>query len=185
MGGPETSEAIVLVMNEALHFGNRLDHTLICPNQLRSFGIMVDDTPKQFSPKSTHSIEVPGDSQTIPLKMNGIISYFSSHKPSKGDLENCRRITLSSDIPWNPNNTSWETQERAMNQIMQASEIIWNGDRDPDVTHDDGEKTDFILISDPPELLDEDKFAKRLIQLVNVAGDDWNGDGLDGYENPD
>jgi hypothetical protein len=35
-------------------------HWLICPNQLRSFGIVVDDTPKQFSPKLTHSIELPG-----------------------------------------------------------------------------------------------------------------------------
>ena len=42
----------------------------------------------------------------------------------------------------------------------------------------------FDLIPDPPELLDEDEFADRLIQSVNVAGDDWNGDGLDGYENP-
>jgi hypothetical protein len=47
---------------------------------------------------------------------------------------------------------------------MQGSEVIRNGDRDPDVTHADGEKTHFILIPDPPELLDEDKFAKRMIQ---------------------
>jgi hypothetical protein len=111
----ETGEVIVLVMNEALYFGDRLDHTLICPNQLRSFGIVVDDTPKQFSPKSTHSIEVPGDNLTIPLEMNGVVSYFSSHKPSEDELENCRRITLSSDIPWDPNDSSWETQERAVN----------------------------------------------------------------------
>jgi hypothetical protein len=85
----KTSEVIVLVMNEALYFGNCLNHTLICPNQLRSFGIVVDDTPKQFSLKSTHSIEMPGDNLTIPLEMNGVVSYFSSHKPSKDELENC------------------------------------------------------------------------------------------------
>jgi hypothetical protein len=84
-----TGEVIVLVMNEALYFGNRLNHTLICPNQLRSFGIVVDDTPRQFSPKLTHSIEVPGDNLTIPLEMNGVFSYFSSHKPFKDELENC------------------------------------------------------------------------------------------------
>jgi hypothetical protein len=110
----ETCEVIVLVMNEALCFGDCLDHTLICPNQLCSFGIVVDDTPKQFSPKSTHSIELPGDNPTIPLEMNGVVSYFSSHKSSKDELENCWQITLSSDIPWNPNNLSWETQERAL-----------------------------------------------------------------------
>jgi hypothetical protein len=61
--------------------------------------------------------------------------------------------------------------------------VIQNGDRDPDVTRVDGEETDFVLIPDPPELLDNDEFAERMIQLVNVAGDNWNGDGLDGYEN--
>jgi len=126
---PENGEVIVLVMNEALYFGDRLDHTLICPNQLRSFGIVVDDTPKQFDPKSTHSIEVPGDDLTIPLEMNGVVSYFSSHKPSEEELENCRRITLSSDIPWDPNDPSWETQEREVNRQMQVSEVIRNGDR--------------------------------------------------------
>jgi hypothetical protein len=128
---------------------------------------------------------VPENNLTIPLEMNGIVSYFSSHKPSKDELENCRWITLSSDISWDPNDLSWETQEQAMNGQMGVSEVIWNGDRDPDVTHVDGEETHFVLIPDPPELLDEDEFAKRMIQLVNVAGDDWNGEGLDGYENPD
>jgi len=39
---------------------------------------------------------------------------------------------------------------------MRASEVIRNRDRDPDVTCVDGEETDFVLIPDPPELLDED-----------------------------
>jgi hypothetical protein len=67
---------------------------------------------------------------------------------------------------------------------MRVSEVIQNGDRDPDVSRVDGEETHLVLIPGPPELLDEDEFAERMIQLVNVAGDDWNGDGLDGYENP-
>jgi hypothetical protein len=105
----QNGEVIVLVMNEALYFGNRLDHTLICPSQLHSFGKVVDETPKQFNPQLTHSIEVPGDNATIPLEMNGVVSYFSSHKPSKDELGNCRHMTLTSDIPWDPNDPSWET----------------------------------------------------------------------------
>jgi hypothetical protein len=68
---------------------------------------------------------------------------------------------------------------------MRVSEVIQNGDRDPDVTCVEGEETHFVLIPEPPELLDKDKFAKRMIQSVNVAGDNWNWDRLDGYENPD
>jgi hypothetical protein len=68
------------------------------------------------------------------LELTGVVSYFSSHKPSAEELENCRRITLSSDVPWDPNDPSWEKQERAMDQQMRVSEVIWNGDRDPDVS---------------------------------------------------
>jgi hypothetical protein len=68
---------------------------------------------------------------------------------------------------------------------MRVSEVIWNGDIDPDVACVDGVERHFDLIPDPPELLDEDEFAERMIQLVNVAREDWNGDRLDGYENTD
>jgi hypothetical protein len=110
----QNGEVIVLVMNKALYFGNHLEHTLICPNQLHSFGIVVDNTSKQFNPKSTHPIAaVPGDNNlTIQLEMNGVISYLSSHKLSKDELENCRHITLTSNIPFDPNDPSWEMQEK-------------------------------------------------------------------------
>jgi hypothetical protein len=62
--------------------------------------------------------------------------------------------------------------------------VLRNGDRNPDVARVDGAGS-FIMILDPPELLDEDKFAERMIQSVNISGDNWNGDGLDGHENPD
>jgi hypothetical protein len=64
-----------------------------------------------------------------------------------------------------------------MNQQMQVSEVIRNWDRDPDVARVDGERTYFILIPDPSELLDKDEFAERMIQSANVAED--------GNENPD
>jgi hypothetical protein len=146
---------------------------------------VVSDTPKQFDSKSSHAIEVPAENLTIPLEMNGVVSYFSSHKPSEDELANCRRVTLSSDVPWDPNDPSWETQEKAMDRQQRVSEVILNGDRYPDVARVDGEEAPFVLIPDPPELLDDGEFVDRLIQSVNVAGDNWNGDGLDGYENPD
>jgi hypothetical protein len=107
--------------------------------------------------------------------MNGVVSYFASHKPSSDDLDNCKWIVISSDIPWDPNDPSWERQERAMDwQVAKISEVLTNGDR-----HPDGQvrKTDshFVFISEPPEILDDEEFATRLIQSVNIVGDDWTG----------
>jgi hypothetical protein len=36
---------------------------------------------------------------------------------------------------------------------MRVSEVIQNGDRNPDVAHFDGEGTHFIFIPDPPDYL--------------------------------
>jgi hypothetical protein len=46
-------------MNQALYYGDRLKHTLLNPNQLRSNGLKVEDVPRQFDKRSTHSIIIP------------------------------------------------------------------------------------------------------------------------------
>ena len=42
---PTTGDTLILVFHEALWMGNHLDHSLINPNQLRQFGITVQDNP--------------------------------------------------------------------------------------------------------------------------------------------
>ena len=43
---PVTGEAILLVINQVLYFGNQLDHVLLNPNQLRAHGFIVEDILK-------------------------------------------------------------------------------------------------------------------------------------------
>ena len=62
----EWGETIILVMNEALYFGEALSHSLWCPNQLRANGLINEDTPKQFDNESTHSIMIPKSKVTLP-----------------------------------------------------------------------------------------------------------------------
>ena len=67
-------QTYILRLNQALLFGDRLDHSLLCPNQLRHFGNKVDDVPVQFDQDSTYSIllrsEVDeGSEVTIPLML--------------------------------------------------------------------------------------------------------------------
>jgi hypothetical protein len=42
---PTNGSTILLVINEALYFGKRMPYSLLCPNQLRSHGIIVNDVP--------------------------------------------------------------------------------------------------------------------------------------------
>ena len=42
---PITGQTYILVVNEALYYGTKLDHSLINPNQIRSFGVDHWDNP--------------------------------------------------------------------------------------------------------------------------------------------
>jgi hypothetical protein len=61
-----------------------------------------------------------------------VISYFESRKPSDDELENCRRIVLTSDSPWNPRDSAFAQQENVarsrfdpiIHEISSADQII-------------------------------------------------------------
>ena len=100
---PETSIRYLLVLHEALYAKNQC-HTLLNPNQLRCTGLVVHDVPVQFDPSSSHSIQTvsePGDVRVvIPLTLSGIMSGFSSRRPTDADLqEGLPTITMTYEEP--------------------------------------------------------------------------------------
>ena len=40
-----TGRSLIIAINEALYYSKKLIHSLINPNQLRSYGTMVSDNP--------------------------------------------------------------------------------------------------------------------------------------------
>ena len=104
----ETGDTYILVFHEALWMGNVMDHTLINPNQLRHFGIHVQDNPYGDTPMhiSTESREIylplhrreQQFTSTLALRLtkNFMNAYMSSCPP------NCRGIhTPSNSLPLN------------------------------------------------------------------------------------
>jgi hypothetical protein len=88
-----TGETYILVIPQALYLGEYLDYTLLCPNQLRHYGITVDDVPRHLAPNpdiATHSIFIPEDQITIPLEMLGVISCFQTRTPTPEEIEQCK-----------------------------------------------------------------------------------------------
>ena len=194
---PKSGETFILEFPESLYFGDRMSHTLLCPNQLRAHGLIVNDVPRQFDERSTHSIQVLADyggtEIEIPLEMNGVISYFSSHRPTDDELRNCVHVEMCSDTPWDPNDSSFAEQELAasFHSTTQVSAVHQSGDTvgGDARCEDDGRGPDIRIAGEtctvprpmPAELMDDDELAVRFVQAVNVAGDDIFGDGLDGY----
>ena len=108
---PDTFETIILVLNQALWFGDKLENSLICPQQLRKYHNKVDDQPIQFVPTSTHSLYFPREDLRIKLMMDGYLSYFETRTPTDYELENCRWVELTEDIPWDPYSPDFAAEE--------------------------------------------------------------------------
>ncbi len=92
-------EVYILVMNQALYLGEHMEHSLLCPNQARSNGIIVNDVPKHLAltiTDTTHSIVFPEDDVTLPLELQGVISKITIRLPNIEEIENCRWLTLTS-----------------------------------------------------------------------------------------
>jgi len=98
-----TGTTFILVFHESLYYGTKLDHTLINPNQVRSYGIPFWDNP--FDPTRPLSIDVH-DALHIPLRPVGTKLLFTSRVPTATELETCEHIHMTSSAPWNPSDIS-------------------------------------------------------------------------------
>jgi len=94
-----------LAGGQALYFGDEVKTSLLCPNKMRSNGVIVDVIPTHLSHSnaSMHSLIFPEDEVTIPLKLNGCFSYIPTRTPTTNEIEKCKWLILMNDMPWEPN----------------------------------------------------------------------------------
>lgn len=78
-----------------------MTYLLLCPNQMRCNGLIVNDVPPLFNPDVPHSIVILGKLE-LPLKMRGVMSYLETHKPTMDEISKCEHFELTSTKPWDP-----------------------------------------------------------------------------------
>jgi len=119
---PTTGITYILIMGQALYMGDKMKNTLLCPNQLRSNGIIVDECPKHLAPvenPSSHSIYSVQDELRIPLILKGVTSGFHSRTPTKDEIDNCKWIYLSNEHYWDPHSHEHQEQEEAFASLSE------------------------------------------------------------------
>ena len=100
---PTSSSTFVLIINEALYFGESLKFSLLSPNQLRDNGVHVDERHRQQAPDSIFGIHVPSEPLTIPFDLDGVIAGFDTRLPSQAELDDVTlHVELTSDVEWTP-----------------------------------------------------------------------------------
>jgi hypothetical protein len=116
---PNTSTTNILILGQAIYMGDKMENSLICPNQLRTNGITVEDCPKYLAPPdkpSTHSIYLPDEDKYLPLTLQGITSSFMTRTPTVEEIKTCKWITLSNEYEWDPHSTHFQEQEDNYNR---------------------------------------------------------------------
>ena len=114
---PLTGKTYILVINESLYFGDKMTHSLLCPNQLRAHGVKVDDCPRQNDPTSTHSVHVMDSDLRIPLTLRGVISGFVTRPPTATELDDfSTHVELISDTEWEPYAIDFSHREATQTQ---------------------------------------------------------------------
>ena len=91
--------AYLLIFHESLWMGNKLDHTLVNPNQLRSYGVSVQDNPFDAKPLS-----ITTDDASVELYLEGTIICGDTRTPTESELSQLPRLILTSPHDWDPHN---------------------------------------------------------------------------------
>ena len=100
---PGSGETFILIINEALYFGDTLSFSLLCPNQLRDNEIHVDERHRTHAPDSIFGIYVPTTPLHIPFDLDGVIAGFHSRQPTESELDNiANHVELTSKVEWIP-----------------------------------------------------------------------------------
>ena len=171
-----SGEVIILVFGQGLWFGNRMEKSLINPNQCRAFGIPICDDPTD--PHRPLGIQAHGNT-FIDMDMAGSTCGFITRYPSDHEMETCQHLELSSTEYWDPskdvfNISSMEAEKS--NNIGLTTRIICqmhgHSPSAPPVTHiqDDLAIHEFDrALADVSLGLAQDLMVDRLISNVRVS----------------
>jgi hypothetical protein len=115
---PIHAQTFILIIHQALYFGDKLVHNLINPFQCRLNEVTINECPPVLThmPKDeAHSIIFHKEQVKIPLRHNGIVSYFESRRPTLQEYQDCFHLQLTPDEPeWDPLDSTFGNHEDKM-----------------------------------------------------------------------
>ena len=104
----------LLVGDEMLWFGTKLKHSLINPNQIRAYGIQVDDNPYK---QEDGEFGIRTDQQFIPFETSGtIIQFGPTRVPTDWEKKHLPVVIITGD-EWNPTEMEMSPAARTREQM--------------------------------------------------------------------
>ena len=182
---PDTGETTLILFGQSLFFGDKMASTLICPNQIRENGNVVDDCPRQYNKDSKHGLTLRDHESKaekfIPFEMDGVISYLSTRKPSKHEIETCPRFWATSEAKWDPHDSKFEEDEKAMNDAFPRRDLKSVRMEVETVSDDDSSEMNVELQDASKQTLGEDlhlRWLQSMAQPRNLSAIGIAEDGM-------
>ena len=132
----KTGQEYLLEVNQALNFTNSMTNSIICTNQARHNGVIINDIPRVIDKQSPQCVSFPSEDIHLPLIMKGPVPVIPVTKPTDIEVQTLPRLQLtSSDTLWNPNELFGNYTEESGNawydndpvyQMISGMEILEN-----------------------------------------------------------
>ena len=99
----ETMVTSLLRFNHIIYVKD-MDNALLCPNQARENGIVVDDVPKRLDHTGNSTFSIITTNVSLPLLQNGATAYLSLRRPTDQELDELYNqvIDMTDENEWNP-----------------------------------------------------------------------------------
>ena len=125
-----------------------MQHTLINPNQLRQFGIIVKYDP--YATDEPMCIEVEDVEFVMPLQSDGTVIYMDTLTPRDENLCSVPPVTITSTQPWNPRDIQFfKTSRHMQEELAMLSMVLVHtvpGDYSILISYHESEEGDFVYM---------------------------------------
>ena len=113
--------AYLLIFHESLWMGDKLDHTLVNPNQLWAYSVSIQDNPFDTKPLS-----ITTDDASVELYSKGTIICGDTRTPTESELDQLPRLILTSPHDWDPHNVCFPSfsGQSSDNTLIESSHSI-------------------------------------------------------------
>jgi len=102
----------ILVVHQGLWFGDKLNKSLLNPNQLRFHGVSVSDDPTDDS-RAFGLTTIHGEPNVhVPFYMDGTIAAFETRCPSDEEVEELPQIEITGEDSWDPTSTLFPNHQK-------------------------------------------------------------------------
>ena len=96
-----TGTTTLIRINNAIYIKD-MENALLCPNQAREFGTIIDDIPPHLDHTGTGTFSISADECEFHLQAYGPTAYLAVRRPTEEELEHCDIVDITEEHDWDP-----------------------------------------------------------------------------------